>query len=95
MFNELLFGNSVQNDDSSSRNKEAFLTNSSLFREYAQVFDGIGLLPWECNINVDPNATPVVYPPRRIPVALQDKVKWEFLRKENLGVIANVSTPTE
>lgn len=88
------FTHSVQTD-SNSINKEAVLTKMALLRDYAQVFDGIGLLPGECNIHVDRNATPVVHPPRRIPVALQDKVKQQLLRMEKLGVIAKVETPTE
>ncbi|XP_060600522.1 uncharacterized protein K02A2.6-like [Ruditapes philippinarum] len=93
-FKLIEFAHSVQNDYN-HRNKEAFLTKESLLTDYAQVFDGIGLLPGECNIHVDSNATPVVHPPRRIPVALQDKVKQELTRMEKMGVIAKISTPTE
>lgn len=35
----------------------------SLLKEYTDVFQGIGEFPVECNLHVDPHATPVVYPP--------------------------------
>ena len=34
-----------------------------------------------------PYATPVVHPPRRVPVALREPLKEELQRMENLGVI--------
>ncbi|MEE4248366.1 MAG: reverse transcriptase family protein, partial [Kangiellaceae bacterium] len=38
---------------------------------------------------------PVVNPPKKIPFALQEKVKAELQRMESLGVIQKVAEPTE
>lgn len=41
-----------------------------LFKEYADLFkDEVGLLPVTYRMELNPNVTPVVNPPRRIPVA--------------------------
>ena len=44
-------------------------------------------------IQIDPNATPAVHPPHRVPVALREPLKDELQRIENLGVIKNVRSP--
>lgn len=38
-------------------------------------------------IGVDKPVTPVVHPPRKIPIAIKDKVKTELDRKTEMGVI--------
>ena len=50
--------------------------------EKRDVFQGIGEFPGECNLHVDPHATLVVYPPRRVPLALQDRLKQELNKME-------------
>lgn len=77
--------------DSSSQ----FLDKPSVLKQYSPVFKGIGLFPGECKIQLDPNAVPVVHPPRRVPFALRDKLKQELDRMEKANIIAKVSTPTE
>lgn len=56
----------------------ALKEDKSVMEEYADVFDGIGLFPGECTIHLKPDATPVVYPPRRIPLALRGRLKEEL-----------------
>ena len=46
-------------------------------------------------IQIDPNAIPVVHPPRRVPVALRQPLKEELQRMENLGVIEKTAQPTD
>lgn len=67
----------------------------SLLKEYTDVFQGIGEFPGECNLHVDPHATPVVYPPRRVPIALRDRLKKELDKMEESNVICKVTEPTE
>ena len=55
-----------------SEEKDAAL--QSIMAEYAELFQGIGEFPGVCTFQVAPDATPVVCPPRRIPIALRSKL---------------------
>lgn len=46
-------------------------------------------------MTVNPDVTPVVRPAHHIPVAMQDRVKAELKRMENIGVITLVTDPTD
>ncbi|CAH1232986.1 RTL1 [Branchiostoma lanceolatum] len=70
-------------------------TAESIKQEYSDVFQGIGRLPGEYRIQVDPNVEPVVHAPRKFPVSLRDPLKKELDRMEALGVIQKVDEPTE
>lgn len=65
-----------------------------LLHKYEHLFSGIGCLPGEYEIKIDPFATPVVSPPRRIPHTLKDKVKQELERMEQMNIITKVEEPT-
>ena len=68
------------------------LDKTAILSEYA---DGLGLIPGECKIHLNPNAVPVVHPPRRVPVAIHDLLKKELARMEKAEVIAKVTTSTK
>ena len=71
------------------------LEEESLEAEYADVFEGLGEINGvQHEIQIDPNATPVVHPPRRVPVAFREPLKEELNRMENLGVIKECTEPT-
>ncbi|XP_063955009.1 uncharacterized protein K02A2.6-like [Lytechinus pictus] len=59
------------------------------------VFDGLGRVEGEQHIHLRPEAQPVIHPPRRVPVALREKVKLELERMEKLGVIVKETQPTQ
>ncbi|KAI4876721.1 hypothetical protein NFI96_000425 [Prochilodus magdalenae] len=59
----------------------------SLLEKYADVFQGIGEFPGECHLCIDPNATPVAYPPRRVPIALRDRLEQELDKMEKSNII--------
>ena len=63
--------------------------------EYADSFKGLGRLPGEYKIKIDPSVPPVVHAPRKVPVALHDRVKEELQRMENDGVIKKQEEPTD
>ena len=64
-------------------------------KHYTDVFSGLGCIKTNAVIHVDSNVQPVVDPPRRIPYAIQDKVKCELKRMVDIGVIVKQEEPTE
>jgi hypothetical protein len=64
--------------------------------EYRDVFDDkIGELPVQYKMKINTEATPVVKPPRKIPLAMKAAVKEELDRMEKLEVISKIEEPTE
>ena len=45
---------------------------------YPEIFNGLGTLTEEHHIHIKANATPVIHPPRKIPVVLRDRLKKEL-----------------
>lgn len=68
------------------------IVNSNM---YENLFKGLGCLPGMHTIGVDKTVTPVVHPPRKIPIAIKDKVKTELDRMTEMGVIVKQEEPTE
>ena len=66
-----------------------------ILQEYSDLFQGLGCLPGEHAIKIDPAVTPVVHPPRKVPVTLKGKIKEELDRMEKAGVIVRQTEPTE
>ena len=54
---------------------------------YEDVFEGIGMLSGDCEIHQKENATPTVHPARKVPIAMNDKIKNELVHLEELGII--------
>ena len=50
---------------------------------------------WVRFFNIDPNATPVIHPPRKIPISLMEKLKAELERMCKLDVIGKIDEPTD
>ena len=86
---------SVTAENSVHVNNEHVLDVKQVKSEFADVFHGIGLVSDECKIHLKSDAVPVVNPPRKVPIALRDKLKSELDRMEKSDVIAKVATPTE
>lgn len=63
---------------------------------YEEVFAGLGSFPGEpYSIVLKDNVTPVINPPRRVPLALHDKLKRTLEQLEQDGIIAKVNKPTD
>ena len=60
---------------------------AEITKEYADSLKGLGCLPGEYKIKLDPNVPPVAHAPRQVSVALHERVKKELQRMENDGVI--------
>ena len=75
------------------RSKEKQLP--SFISEFENCFGQLGTLQKVHKIVLDPSVPPVVHPPRRVPIAIQPKLKEELDRMEKLGVISKVTEPTD
>ena len=67
-------------EDQTGSDMDRRLTKDSILKDYSSAFKGIGLLPGECTIHTDSNVQPVVHSPRRVPIALKNRVKQELDR---------------
>ena len=56
---------------------------------------GFRTFPRKHKIKLKPDAVAVIHPPRRIPLALSDKLEKGLKRKEDLGVIVRVGEPID
>lgn len=66
---------------------------SRVLNQYSDVFHGIGLFSGQCTFQVDPNVRPVVNSPRKVPVALRDKL--DVIIKPVSGKLRVCLDPTE
>ena len=63
---------------------------AKLKQRYPNVFDEIGKMHGQCHININPNVPPTVHAPRKVPLALRDRIKNELDEMERLGIITKV-----
>jgi len=64
-------------------------------KQFPSLFQGLGNLGEECNIQLKPEATPhAIFTPQHVPLALWVKVQQELDKMESLGVISRVDQPT-
>ena len=66
-----------------------------VIQDYKDVFGELGCLIGDHHINIDRNATPVIHPPRKIPISLMKKLKAELERMCKLDVIEKIDEPTD
>ena len=63
--------------------------------EYSDCFKDIDSLSKIHLLTGDPKFPPVIQAPRKIPLALRNKLKVELKHMERLGVIGKVDGPTD
>ena len=64
-------------------------------KQFPSLFQGLGNLGEEYNIQLKPEAKPfAIFTPRHVPLPLRTKVQEELDRMESLGVISRVDQPT-
>ena len=68
---------------------------NTILQQYSDVFDGIGCFQGTYHISVDTKVPPVVHPPRRIPLALRDRLKEELDSLVNQEILTPVTYPTD
>ena len=66
-----------------------------MLREYQDCFsDKPGKLPTKVHLEIDPSVPPVVQPPRKIPIALQEPAQEKLKEMEEDGIIVKVEEHT-
>ena len=70
------------------------LTEAEVLSEYADLFDGIGLLDGDVHLEIDNTVAPIQMPLRRLPIGVRDKVAAELQRMEANGIIESVTEPS-
>ena len=71
------------------------IDSDPLLDEYADVFEGLGKLAGQYEITVDETIKPVVHPPRRLPVAIVERVQRKLEEMTTDGIIEQVNQPTD
>ena len=74
--------------------KSGNLTRDKILSEYKDVFEGLGHIG-DTTIITDPSFKPVQHAPRRVPVALRDRVKAKLDQLERKGIVEKVAIPTD
>ena len=67
----------------------------NILTQYENVFHGIGCLPGEYDLEIDPSVTPVQVRPRKIALSMKEDVKAKLDVLETQGVIEKVDSPTQ
>lgn len=70
-------------------------TTEDIISKYNDVFEGLGCLPGELHLEVDPDIRPVQQVPRQIPIPLKHKVTEAIRSMEKNGIIKRVTEPTQ
>lgn len=52
--------------------------DKNILNNYSDLFQGLGCIPGEHTIKLDPSTPAVVYPPRKVPMSIKDKIKEEL-----------------
>ena len=71
------------------------LTEQDVVNSYSDVFKGEGKLEGQLHLELDESVQPVQLPPRRVPLAVKDKLKAELERLSNMEIITKVDDPTD
>ena len=58
--------------------EKKFLDKKTILEQYPDVFSGMGCVPGEVHIKLKPGIEPTIHPPRKVPLALEDKIKQEL-----------------
>ena len=71
------------------------IDSDPLLDEYADVFKGLGKLAGQYKITVDEIMKPVFHPPRRLPVAIIERVPRKHEEMTTDGIIEKVNQPPD
>ena len=66
-----------------------------ILTKYKDVFEGLGCLPGEYHLEVDPSCRPVKHTPRRVAIPLKAELKARIEELEKIQVLKKVTQPTD
>ena len=78
MVNDVTTSETVNSVNDKLQMKPSVLTREQILQEYSDVFEGLGCMEGPCHLEADETIRPVVHPPRKVPVALRDRLKEEL-----------------
>lgn len=84
-----------ENVQTTSMTHDSGMTKEDILNTYSEVFEGLGCLPGLVHLETRDDVSPVVMPPRRVPLAVRPKLQAELQRLEKLGVIKKVECTTD
>lgn len=73
-------------------NSRTILEN--ICKKYDDVFKGLRCMLGKHSIKIDPNIQPVIHPPRKVALALKEKVKHELVRLGRDNIVIRQDEPT-
>ena len=59
------------------------------------MFEGLGCLPGEYHLELDPNVTPMKHTPRKVAIPLKAELKAHIKELEKIQVLYKVTKPTD
>ena len=87
---------SIGEDTLSFDAEKPTFTRDTVMSEYPDVFgEELGRMEGKVHLETDPNVAPTVMPPRRVPIALKEKLKNELDRLTQRKVISPIQEPTD
>ena len=88
---------SIREDTSSTCDaQKPKFTRDAVMTEHLDVFgEGLGRMEGKGHLQTDPNVAPTVMPPRRVPIALKERLKNELDRLTQRKVISPIQEPTD
>ena len=85
----------VSNNEALATAQSTSLTREQVLTDFADIFKGLGRMEGKLHLEMDDSVSPVVMPPRRVPVALKGKFKEEIDYLVDVSVLTKVEEPTK
>ena len=95
MVNDIPYSETVNSVNVKCKPKHGVLTKEQILKDYRDVFEGLGCMEGLCYLEVDQTVRPVIHPPRKIPVALRDRLKEELDKLVGEEILTPVTEPTK
>ena len=71
------------------------MSQQDIVNSYSDVFKTKRKLEEQLHLELDESVQPVQLPPRRVPLAVKDKLQAELERLSNMEIITKVDDPTD